>query len=143
MLARPSVFVTVATGSTAIGRERVEARRYEDAHLIDRMHHCSQLSDRQHEAAQKLLEMWVAAGLTSRGVAAYGEPVASGRPVLDDDDQPTAADRYRRFMRRQPEHFARLFESTLLGQHPGIRWLATLQAGLDRLADEWMMETDQ
>jgi hypothetical protein len=47
----PYVMETAATGDVAIGREEVERLRYDDCHLVDRMHRACQISDRQYDSA--------------------------------------------------------------------------------------------
>jgi hypothetical protein len=96
-----------------------------------------QLSDRQHRAAKCLLAMWTDAGLNPRVVAPclYVQDVvfeveeasefhgAGPDPLAEDE---TWRDRFRALM-----------EGLLLGQHPGCRWLCTVQVALDELADGW------
>jgi len=145
MLARPCSVEQIATGSIAIGRERSEALRYKDAHLVDRLHRAAQISDRQHEAAVNLLEMWTAAGVEPAMVASYGEKCSASQDNDDAVNEPTAADHYRRLMRpfrgAGPVNVAQIciLESVLMGRHPGVRFLAPLQAALDDLADFWRM----
>jgi hypothetical protein len=149
MLARPCRVETSATGSTAIGREQAARIRYGDAHLVDRLHYAAQISDRQHEAATKLLEMWTAAGVQPATVASYGERSGLREAPSECDGEPTAADVYRRFVRpfrsKPPltAHKLEIVETILLGRHPGIAWLATAQEAFSDLADLWKMGGNQ
>ena len=144
MLVRPCALEKAATGSTAIGREQTDRLRYSDCHLIDRMFRSAQLSDRQHEAATKLLEMWTDASITPAMVASYGERTGIREPPTDEQTEtPTAADIYRRLVRpfkgRAPltPHKLEIVETCMMGRHPGVRWLATAQSAFDDLADFW------
>ncbi len=122
----------------------VEAMRYSDATLYDRMHAVAQLSDRQHEVAERLHRMWTSAGLDPRVVAT----IDVVRDRADDDDpresrdspEETARDRYRRLMRGFSAPAAMRLEAMLCGEHPGVKWLGSLQAALDDLADRWGVE---
>ena len=122
----------------------VEAMRYSDATLYDRMHAAAQLSDRQHEAAERLHRMWTAAGLNPRVVGTVD--VVRDRPEEDDPSErstsndDTPLDRYRRLMRSIAAPAAMRLEAMLCEQHPGVRWLGSLHAALDDLADRWKME---
>ena len=119
----------------------VEAMRYSDATLYDRMHARAQLSDRQHEAAERLARMWTAVGLNARVVA--GIDVVRDTPVDEEpaheqtDDDETAHDRYRRLMSSLSNAACMRLEAMLCEQHPGVRWLGSLQAALNDLADRW------
>lgn len=121
----------------------VEAMRYSDATLYDRMHARAQLSDRQHEAAERLARMWTAAGLNPRVVA--GIDVVRDRAEDEEpqheqtDDDETPHDRYRRLMGSLSNAACMRLEAMLCEQHPGVRWLGSLQAALDDLADRWGM----
>ena len=146
MLARPCALEKAATGSTAIGREQTDRLKYHDAHLVDRMHRSAQLSDRQHEAATKLLEMWTEASIMPAMVASYGERTGIREAPTDEQTEtPTAADVYRRLVRpfrgRAPltPHKLEIVETVMMGKHPGVQWLATAQAAFDDLADYWKM----
>ena len=133
-------------GSVAPG-VRTEVVRYADALLFDRMHQRAQISDRQHQAAVRLSQMWTAAGLNPRVSATlvltgedetpFEEPTGRGTA---DPDAPTAKDRYRAFMRGMPSAYSTRIDAMLLEEHPGVRWLATLQSALDWCADAWGYE---
>jgi hypothetical protein len=146
--ARPSVFFSPegkARGS--IATERVEVRRYSDATLYDRMHARAQLSDRQHQAAERLHVLWTEAGLnpcvSMRFDAMQEEIHASdddGTHVYgswDGEVGLTTLDAYRRCMRDVPSPFAIRLDAMLMGEHPGMMQLATLQAALEFMAERW------
>ncbi|HXT81365.1 MAG TPA: hypothetical protein VN702_17500 [Acetobacteraceae bacterium] len=122
----------------------VEAMRYSDATLYDRMHARAQLSDRQHEAAERLHRMWTSARLNPRvvaGIDVVRERVEDEEPPHEQtDDDETPHDRYRRLMGSLSEAACLRLEAMLCEQHPGVRWLGSLQAALDDLADRWGME---
>lgn len=142
---RPSDVVTIggaARGSVAT--DRIVVTRFGDTALYDRMHDRAQISDRQHAAAERLAHMWTAAGLNPRVCASIEHIDHDEKPLEEpqeraaaDPEAPTARDIYRRLMRSMaPAHAVRL-DALLLGEHPGVRWLATLQAALGDLADRW------
>ncbi len=139
--ARPSKPEPVATGSTAIGRERTDHVRHQDEHITGRMNRSAPPSDCQHDAAHKLLERFVRRN-RARNVARshYGE--ASGRHSSGggDIDQASARDPYGRFARRCAGQQFPMLIGLMLKRHPRSRWLATTQAALDRLADDWKSE---
>lgn len=144
--ARPSIKDRVGgewRGSTRTGE--VDARRYLDECLYDRLLAVAQISDRQHRAAEKLAGWWTAAGLNPKTTARYGERQDAG-DVLEadstgDEDLPPR-DRYRRLMRRVSPLYADILEKMLCSQHPGVNRLATLQVALSHLADVWKIERD-
>jgi hypothetical protein len=146
--ARPSDIVAIeGRAISSRAAERITARRYSDATLYDRMHARAQLSDRQHQAATRLGIMWTAAGLNPRVCASYATVGDGGHEDDDerrhpdhnpaDPDQPSARDRYRRLLREMPAAYAIRLDAMLLEQHPGVQWLATLQAALVWLCDRW------
>lgn len=134
----------VQTARLRTGRV-VDAMRYFDTTLYDRMHAVAQLSDRQHAAAQRLGSMWTAAGLNPRVVGNLDvvrervEDDAEPRESVQADDD-TPRDRYRRLMRSLPQAAAMRLEAMLCEEHPGVRWLGSLHAALDDLADRWGLE---
>jgi hypothetical protein len=137
MIIRPNGYEEVATGKTSIGREKAYVRRYQDEHLIDRMKTAGQLTRRQYDAAQKLLEMFVAAGHAASPTSKYGLPVGRSSTESGDEKTPTARDLYRRFAKDNRGRSFELLEGALAGFHPGTKLLATMQSALDRLANEW------
>jgi hypothetical protein len=126
---------------------RTEVVRYADATLYDRMHQRAQISDRQHRAAERIAQMWTSAGMNPRMSATlalrredeqpFDAPTGRGQA---DPDAPTARDVYRTFMRCLPAAYAVRIDAMLLDEHPGVRWLATLQSALDWCADAWGYE---
>lgn len=126
-------------GSVRRGEE-VYARRMLDTTLHDRMRDVSQLSDDQHATAEWLYRLRAAAKVTQR-ITARLDTVAEDHH--DDDvctdqvDPDEAYQRYRAVMKSLPDHQSAKIESLLCGQHPGVRWLATVQAGLDLLKNAW------
>lgn len=146
---RPSHIALIegkARGSVAT--DRITVLRYGDTTLYDRMHVACQISDRQHQAADRLGRMWTAAGLNQQVCASMElmrsdevEPFDAPEETSQaDPDEPTARDRYRRLMRHAGTAYSLRVEAMLTGDHPGIRWLATLQAALDYFADEFGLE---
>ncbi len=119
-------------GSVAPG-EVVFVRRMLDCALHDRLHTCGQISDDQHIAACDLHALWTAAGLNPRVVAridAVREPADEESIGSPDEDEGEAIERWRSLMRRWGWR-AMHIEAMMLDQHPGVRWLATVQAMLD------------
>jgi hypothetical protein len=138
MLARPSrIGETIAAGVTH--------RILEDAHLIDRMDRAGTLVGRPLEAARKLLEMAEAGGKLPGATVALGR-VGKSSEMSDAMAEAEAA--WRRAFNQIPGHRAELVRNLILGQgvnvpylgvHPGVRWLATVQAALDDLGKGWGM----
>jgi len=66
-----------------------------------------------------------------------------GLDDLELEDGETPLDQHRRVMRLLPGHVASLLDSACMwvpgrpSAHPGVKWLACFQAGLDLLADYW------
>ena len=131
--------------------ERIEVVRYHDVTLYDRMHRVGQINDRQHKAAERLGNMWTAAGLNPRvqsTIELVSEefqetadiPGVPNQTHAADPDAPTAKDRYRKLMRHMPVGYAMRVEAMLLDQHPGVQWLSTLQLALDWTADVFGLE---
>lgn len=137
----------VSRGSVAPGRV-IEVKRMTDTCLIDRMHGAAQLSDRQHQAAKMLWRMHTPPRVTGRlpyvseCVQPDDEPGEDGLSTLTItlDDGETWADRLRRILRGFGSHQADLLMDLIQDRHPGVRWLATVQECLGRLADEWGFE---
>jgi hypothetical protein len=133
---RPRGMVTVAlpvevtTGTTRL--QRADVLRYDDAHLIDRMHALAQLTDRQHENACAFLAMWEAAHVMPRVTARF-VAAPPGRETGRDPDAATPADMMRYTLRQLGQHRAALLVGLCMGDHPGVQWLATAQAALDML----------
>lgn len=142
MQARDVKIEPIATGSVSIGRERGERLRYTDEHLIDRMHAAAQLSNRQHESAHKLLEMFVAAGHAASRTCRYGA-IPEWHNGGGDIDRPTARDVYRKFAKHYHGHQFSILEGMMQERHPGVRWLATAQEALERLADDWRIPRER
>jgi hypothetical protein len=138
MLARPSrIGETIASGVTH--------RILEDAHLIDKMGRAGTLVGRPLEAAGKLLEMAEAAGKLPGATAALWR-VGKSSEMSDAMAEAEAA--WRQAFNQIPGHRAELVRNLILGQgvnvpylgvHPGVRWLATVQAALDDLGEWWGM----
>ena len=111
----------------------IEARRYEDVTIFDRLNQKGQFSDRQATAGNRLLSLANSAGLVGGGCGSY-EPrtsptASSGRP-----DGKTPLDEYRGIMRELGQHRAGLLEKMLFDErHPGTQWLATMQVGAEGL----------
>lgn len=122
--------VEVAPGTTRL--QRAEVLRYGDCHVIDRMAHAGQLCDRQHANAAALLQLWRAAGLEPRTTADLSD-TRHGRGMERDPEELAAEDIFHDEMRRFRGQVAAILMDLLRDRHPGVRWLATLQAALDRL----------
>lgn len=146
MASRPRIRVQVATGERGIGRERAEAVRYLDAHLIDRMHRAAQITDRQYAAALALLRLYVAAGVQPSMSPPYADGPGRQLPPpasqAADADRPTAWDRWHRALRRLSAAHQAVLIALMGGVHPGVRYLATAQAALDALADAMRIARD-
>lgn len=111
-----------------------------DGHLLDRMHQRAQLSDRQYEAAMRLLEMCDAAGLSIAGAAQYGRITFDrGPPSEMPDEMAEARGAWNRLMRGVGGHKADLLFSLCHERHPGVAWLATAQSALCQLANQWKL----
>ncbi len=131
--ARPRGMVTVAIPvDDATRLQRAAVLRYDDAHLIDRMHQRAQLTDRQHENACAFLALWTASHVTPRVTARFSD-APPGRELGSDPDAATPADLMRHTLRRLGQHRAALLVGLCVGEHPGVQWLATLHAALDML----------
>lgn len=141
---RPTRTVVYEQRISVTRTQRVERTVFTDALLIDSLHDRSQLSDRQYDAACRLAHMRRTAGM-DRGITARLDT------LRDDVEDETDADSdgtppeeieaaYHRLMRLVGDPAAGHIGAMLLGQHPGVRWLATVQDGLTRLADYWGME---
>jgi hypothetical protein len=133
--ARPSEMHTV--GGRAVSSVRAEAivvKRYRDCCAYDRMHEAGQISDRQHAAAVKFAGLWVAASLERITMSRYGE---AGGEEHAPDDEPTAADIYRKLTRSMRPHYVSAMENLMLDRHPGSMGLVHTQDALDDLADNW------
>jgi hypothetical protein len=122
-------------GSVSRG-EVVIVRRVLHTELHDRMHACGQLSDDQHGAAVWLHALWTCAGLNPRVCAR----IDVLRDPVDDEDAPQfqaeegdRIDQWRALMRSIGGHRAAIVEGMMLGRHPGLRWLCTLQTTLEML----------
>lgn len=132
--ARPSMIIRVGGEHRSSTRsEAVEARRYSDATLFDRMNARGQLSDTQHEAAARLASLWMAGGFYQRTTGRYDE--LRGRAIdagAEDADGPDHL--LRSLLAELPSRQAWALTGLMSGQHPGLR-LSDLQAALDALAD--------
>ena len=151
-LARDMALVRVGGTIRGAGQRRadaVEAVQVQGTTLFDRMHGAGQLSDRQHRAGRRLHGLWRAAGLNPALAARYPgmQPTPNDDDGEDlperDPDGATPRDVHRRLMRMLPAHMASLLDAACLWLpeqpvgHPGMRFLATFQTALDRLATEW------
>ena len=145
----------VSRGSVATGRV-VHAKRMLDTCLMDRMHSCSQLSDRQHKAGKALLRMFHSAKMGGRTTAKLpyvheekpeeieeieegGEEGLLALDVVLDEDE-TWGDRLRRILKSFEGKQADLLMDLFADRHPGVKWLATVQCCLDRMADTFGYE---
>lgn len=137
---RPSSPEQVATGDRRRGKEAAYTVRYADAHLIDRMWQRGQFSDRQYEAACRVAEMHDMAGLGPKQVGGYAPSGWSRDSGLDEADEPPAVRRFRKMLGECSPAYAWWLHAMCLEQHPGVRWLATLHAALDFLADQWKID---
>lgn len=134
--------------------DAVQAVRVQGTTLFDRMHAAGQLSDRQHAAGRRLHNLWRAAGLNPQVSARYPGSLAAmsdddGEDFPDrDPDGATPRDNHRRLMRQLPAHMASLLDAACMWLperpvgHPGVRYLATFQESLNRLADIWGMKQE-
>lgn len=147
---RPSSVVEIEGKSRGGGNtptDRITVNRYSDATLYDRMHQRAQLSDREHQAADRLARMWTAAGNNPRVSASHtmireDEVVEFDAPMetcAADPDEPTARDRYRRMMRHAGEVRSLRVEAMLCDEHPGWR-LPELQEALGYFGDVFGLE---
>jgi hypothetical protein len=133
MQARPSSVVTVALPAGDGDRLiRTDVLRYSDSHLVDRLAARGQINDRQHANAAALLALWRAAGLEPRMTADL-EAGPRGAVPVGDIEEAEAEDHFHREMKRFTGRPAEILMGMLRGKHPGVHWLATLHAALDRL----------
>lgn len=138
---RPYELASVATGDVRLGREKAEVAVYMDTVLVDRLKLAAQITDRQHEAGVKLLTEYAEpAGIVPPVEPAWEPRDRSSRPECQDatdETEPGARDHWNRLMRSLPQGHADVLTDMILGRHPGVKWLATLQAALDNLAGKW------
>ena len=140
---RPSRTVTQKLTISATRSVSISRTVYTDTLLIDRMADRGQLSDRQHVVACRLHRLFLAAGLTPRVTARQDvvpeEPVEEtvNTTSMDRDEAKSA---YRRNLRNAGDMFGAVLEDLMHNQHPGVRRLATAQAALDFLGDQWGVE---
>lgn len=127
MQVRPSRLVETAVAG-------ITATQTLDSHLIDRLARYAQITDRQYEAGQRLLEMCGAAGLLEAGARQYGR-IGHGGELTDEMAEARA--RWNRLMVALGSQRADLLTSVCHERHPGVRFLATVQAALDWLGDRW------
>ena len=127
--ARPSrIIETIQAGVTQ--------RVYDDAVLCDRMARAGQLSDSQHAAALRVLEMHDAAGFEPKVAGSYApRGWASGHD--DDAEESAVVTRFRETLGACSVAGAWLLHGMALGEHPGVARLASLQATLSDLAKHW------
>lgn len=140
--ARPSRMVSVEAktrGSTQRGEE-IEALRYEDATVYDRLHAQRQLSDRQFVAARRIGMLWHGAHLSSGLCGGYGS--VRGRSLTGDPDRRTAEDEYHDAMRALTAGQISRVQGMLHGTHSNWHHLTGLQDALSALADYWAIERD-
>lgn len=104
-----------------------------DAHLIDRMHRGSQLTDRLYEAALKVLEMSDAAGLRLRSTAGYGR---QGDGFMT-ETMSGARKRWEALMDLLDPRAEALLISLCHEKHPGMARLTETQDALRVLANHW------
>ena len=142
MEARPSRLVeTIQAGVTR--------KEMQGAHLVDRMHAASQLSDRQYAAALRVLDMHSDAGFEPKLCGSYA-PRGWAAGHDDDDAERAGITRFRQLLagkdqdgKPRPwfgEQSAWLLHSMCLEQHPGVRFLPLMQKLLSALASEWGIE---
>ena len=127
--ARPQrIIETIAAGITR--------RVYDDATLADRMLRAGQLSDRQHQAAVKVLELHDEAGFEPRVAGSYA-PRGWSSGHDDDSSEAAAIGRFRKLLGHNSPAAAWILHGMCLEQHPGVSKLASLQAALNDLANHW------
>lgn len=100
-------------------------------HVADRMHACGQLNERRYTNACAWLRLCHEAGAAPQVTADY-TPLAT-RGAADAGEEHTPADDHRALLRHLPAMMGMLLMDMARDTHPGVRWLATLQAALDRL----------
>ena len=127
--ARPQRTIeTIAAGVTR--------RVYDDATLADRMHRAGQLSDRQHAAAYRMMELHDKARMHPRQCGSYS-PRGWHRGHTTDTPEASPVTRFRNALGSCTIAGAWLLHGLALDQHPGIYCLPILQRTLDELADDW------
>lgn len=117
----------------------VTVMAYSDAHLIDRMNACGQLTDRQYAAAKRVIEQHDDAGFQPRLCAAYA-PRGWANGHDDEEEESAGITRFRKLLGGVGEQSAWLLHSLCLEQHPGLRFLPMTQELLLLLAAKWGIE---
>ena len=125
------IIETIAAGVTR--------RVYDDATLADRMHRAGQLSDRQHDAALRVLELHDEAGFEPKLAGSYA-PRGWSSGHDDDTEEAAAIGRFRQALGWNSPAAAWILHGMCLGQHPGVSKLGSLQAALSDLAKHWGIE---
>ena len=130
--ARPQrIIETIAAGVTR--------RVYDDATLADRMHRAGQLSDKQHDAALRVLELHDEAGFEPKLAGSYA-PRGWSNGHDDDSEEAAAIGRFRQALGWNSPAAAWILHGLCLGQHPGVSRLGSLQAALSDMAKHWGIE---
>ena len=117
----------------------VTRRVYDDATLADRMHRAGQLSDKQHDAALRVLELHDEAGFEPKLAGSYA-PRGWSSGHDDDTEEAAAIGRFRQALGWNSPAAAWILHGMCLGQHPGVSKLGSLQAALSDLAKHWGIE---
>ena len=120
-------------------RAGVMCRVYDDATLADRMRRAGQLSDRQHAAAVRVIELHDEAGFEPAVAGSYA-PRGWSSGHDDDSAEAAAIGRFRQALGFNSPAAAWILHGLCLGQHPGVSKLGSLQAALSDLAKHWGME---
>lgn len=131
-LARPSIITTI--GGEWRGHFRdggVQARRMANATIYDTL----RLTENQHQAAERLHELWCDGGFERPTTGSYG---GRGGGCSADDDTVTAADEYRAILRKMPFHLAVYVDTLMLGQHHPAS-LGGIRGALDWCVKEWRL----
>jgi len=129
MTQRPArLLETIAAGVTV--------KEMSDTHLIDRMLRVRHLTQVQHQAAVRVLELHDQAGFEPRVVAGYSPRGWSGGhdDCLEEDP---AIGRFRRLLGNCTRGAGDILHGLCLEVHPGRARLGTLQAVLQDLAKHW------
>ena len=107
---------------------------YDDATLVDIMHRAKQLSDRQYDAAYRMLELHDKARMHPRQCGSYS-PRGWHRSSTNDLPEASPVTRFRQALGECSIAGAWLMHGLAMNQHPGARCLPILCRTLDELAD--------
>ena len=120
-------------------RAGIRCQVYDDATLADRMHNAGQLSDKQHYAADRVMELHAEAGFEPAVAGSYA-PRGWSSGHDDDTEEAAAIGRFRQALGWNSPAAAWILHGMCLGQHPGVSKLGSLQAALSDLAKHWGIE---